>query len=185
MIDYEIISSESILYKTDNSNAKKSVNYIPSALKGKMPKTKKCSTNVIDVDRDIAILREDIGKSQIEFQSQYRRKEFVINYAEGIRNMDMGNYSVAVACFEKALRYEPDNPKVQEYLVGALYAEMGNISKKMVDIRRRLNILSRGELGHKVRKCTIKMPIMAHNEIVPKGLLDSNGLINHFYRNTV
>ena len=185
MIDHDSFSIENVLYKLDKKSNNNAIKLTQPMVERIMPKTSLCKTNFIDVDMDIAILREDLVKNKVDRKSQHERKEFVINYAEGIRNLDMANYSVAVACFEKALRYKPEDHTTQEYLLTALRGELNDTSRRMSSIRDRLEKLSRSENHCRVRKCTVKMPVFAGSEHVPQGLLDSNGLIKHFSQNAL
>lgn len=185
MIGYEKNPNENVLYKIDKKENGIDVDEHPSIIKDKLPKVQIRITEKKKSDNDIALLRKDLFKDEIDYKSQLRRKEFVVNYAEGVRSLDTGNYSNAVACFEKALNYEPENEKVQEYLIGALYAEMGDISKRVTCIRRRLQSLSQFENKDRVKKCMVKMPVKKKVVSAKTGLMDKNGLLKHISLNTL
>jgi hypothetical protein len=185
MIGYEDFPKNNILYKQDENGIKKAITYLQPDNEGSIPETKMCTTSFIDVDMDLSILKNDLEKHNADKRKQFERKEFVINYAEGIRNLDMANYSVAVACFEKAIRYKPEDHTAQDYLKMALRGEMNDINRRMINIRNRLVRLDCPNNNGKVKKCTVKMPVFAQSDIVTQGLLDSNGLIKHFNENPV
>jgi tetratricopeptide (TPR) repeat protein len=120
------------------------------------------------------IIKKKVLKKEVTDQEQSdRQSEFSKDFAEGLKNIDMGNFRAAIKCFEKALKNNPSNEDTKQYLECALYAELGKMSKKMESIRYRLNALEKSSYEH----------LALNMSKVPKGLIDSNGLLIHLLTN--
>ncbi|UCH89842.1 MAG: tetratricopeptide repeat protein [Thermoplasmata archaeon] len=73
--------------------------------------------------------KKEVKPKIIEKEIQKGNDDFAMDYAEGLKQMDKGNFREAVKCFRNALTKDPHDRAARVFLIEALRAELNEDDK--------------------------------------------------------